>query len=135
MVFSSFPRIVMVSWELTLKYGVQRDVLGRWLTRETRAGSFLSDVTRHLIAATGDEYIDAKGLMIPDPLAMCVALRPDIIKSSARHAVFVETAGRFTRGMTVVDWSDASKKPRNVEVVDAVDGDAVTALLLESVRP
>jgi purine nucleosidase len=134
-VFGAFPNIVLSSWQLTLKYGCKPDFLAEYLTRATPCGRFLSDVTQHLLAASGEEYVKERGLMIPDPLAVCIALRPDIITASSKHAVFVETTGMYTRGMTVVDWRDASGKPRNVEVVEAVDAAAVRALLLESVRP
>lgn len=133
-VFSTFPRIVMSSWELTLKYGLQPSFLSRYLTRHTPLGAFLADVTQHLLTASGEEYIQKRGLMIPDPLAMCIALRPSVITSSERHSVFIETRGEYTRGQTVTDWKDASGKTRNVEVVQGVDFEQIKEMLLASVR-
>lgn len=134
-VFASFPRIVQSSWELTLKCGLRQPFLAEYLSPGvTPLGTFLADVTQHLLTATGEAYIEAKGLMIPDPLAMAIAIRPSLVLASERHAVFVETRGQYTRGQTVTDWRDVSGKARNVEIVHEVDFAAVQDMLLASVR-
>jgi purine nucleosidase len=130
---SSFPRLVMVSWELTLKYGLKPDFLSQYLGSESKLGKFVAEVSRHLVEVSGEDYIKEKGLMIPDPLAMMIAIDPTIITDSARHAVFIETRGKYTRGMTVTDFSDLSKKPRNCEVVWSIDFERVKKMLLDSV--
>lgn len=43
------------------------------------------------------------GIMLPDPVAMSIALDPSICTSQSAHYLEIETAGDLTRGMTLVD--------------------------------
>jgi purine nucleosidase len=149
-VLGAFPRITLVTWELTMRCGLDDAFMDRWAGSKappTRAGAFVADVTAHLIRASkaeGEEYA-ALGFLIPDPLAMCVALRPaEVVTrvSPRRRRVYVELAGSVTRGMTAVDWDGrgiggsedgADVTFPNVEIVEAVNMDVVRAMLLGSV--
>ena len=57
---------------------------------------------------TGEE-----GISLPDPVAMGILLQPDLCLSSSTHFVEIETAGVFTRGMTVVDRLNVTGDERN----------------------
>jgi purine nucleosidase len=74
------------------------------------------------------------GLPLPDPVAMAVAIDPEICTRRSRHYVDVETEGELTRGMTVVDqldvadderntrqWKSVIERGRNVEVCWEID--------------
>jgi purine nucleosidase len=129
------PRLVLVTWDLTLRSGLPLPfVNGEWFGRAgSRRSEWLRAVSEHLQAASrkecgSDENYARTGFLIPDPLAMCVALRPEVVTRSRAQSVSVELAGRHTRGMTVVDW----RRPGGVVVVDAVDMALVKELLLAS---
>lgn len=53
------------------------------------------------------------GISLPDPVAMSIALDPEIATDSSRHYVDVETASELTRGMTVVDRLGVATDDRN----------------------
>lgn len=55
----------------------------------------------------------ARGLGLPDPVAMAVALRPGIVRRSSEHHVMIETQSELTRGMTVVDELGVCGEPDN----------------------
>jgi purine nucleosidase len=56
------------------------------------------------------------GISLPDPVAMSIALDPEICTSASRHLVDVETGSELTRGMTVVDRLGVSGDERNRQV-------------------
>jgi purine nucleosidase len=73
-------------------------------------------------------------LFAPDPLAVAVALEPDIVlKSEIRH-VQVELSGSLTRGQTLVDWFDLTRKAPNVDIVLDVDASRFWELMQAAVR-
>ena len=53
------------------------------------------------------------GISLPDPIAMAIALEPELCTFSSMHYVDVEAAGGLTRGMTVVDRLDVAGDERN----------------------
>jgi purine nucleosidase len=57
-----------------------------------------------------------RGLSLPDPIAMGIALNPGLCTSSSEHYVEIETESDLTRGATVVDRLDVASDPRNIEV-------------------
>jgi len=56
------------------------------------------------------------GISLPDPVAMTVALEPEVVTSASEHYWDVETESELTRGMTVVDRLDVAEDARNREV-------------------
>jgi purine nucleosidase len=53
------------------------------------------------------------GISLPDPVAMAVALEPDIVTSQSDHFADVETESELTRGMTVIDRLNVAGDERN----------------------
>lgn len=54
-----------------------------------------------------------QGISLPDPIAMSIAIQPEIGISSSHHHVDVEIESDLTRGMTVVDRLHVSADARN----------------------
>ena len=54
-----------------------------------------------------------RGISLPDPVAMAVALDPSLCTRRSTHATLVECASPLTRGMTVVDRLGVAADPRN----------------------
>ena len=55
-------------------------------------------------------WLGDPGIGLPDPVAMAIAIDPDICTRSSKHYVEIETEGVFTRGMTVVDELDVAQQ-------------------------
>ena len=62
------------------------------------------------------EQSGERGISLPDPVAMAIALDPSIVTSQSTHFVDVETESELTRGMTVVDRLNVAYDERNREV-------------------
>jgi purine nucleosidase len=57
-----------------------------------------------------------RGISLPDPVAMGIALNPSLCLSSSEHYVEIETSSDLTRGATVVDRLNVASDPRNIDV-------------------
>ena len=57
-----------------------------------------------------------KGISLPDPVAMGIALDPSLCVSSSGHYVEIEIQSELTRGMTVVDQLNVVTDSRNLDV-------------------
>jgi purine nucleosidase len=59
------------------------------------------------------EQTGERGISLPDPVAMSIALDSTIVISRSEHYIDVETSSDLTRGMTVVDRLNVSGNERN----------------------
>lgn len=102
-VFTSFPALTLVGWEATLAHPMAWADFDRLCALPTPYAAFfrgmnakLTAVWRHLSGSTGH--------LLPDPLAMAVALEPSLILETEQRAVRIELNGTLTRGQTVVNY-------------------------------
>ena len=64
----------------------------------------------------------ARGIGLPDPTAMAVALDPEsVVRRSSRHHVEIEADSPVTRGMSVVDSLNVTGAEPNTEVIWELD--------------
>lgn len=73
------------------------------------------------------EQTGERGISLPDPVAMSIALDPTIVAQQSEHYVDVETTSELTRGMTVVDRLNVAGNDRNKAVWEGVLEQAVKA--------
>jgi len=126
-VFSTWPRFDLVDWELTLRHGIGFDRVDGWLRAADPRTVFFGQISRKT-----REWTRARGrprFMAADPLAMAVALQPDIVLRAEEHHVAVELDGAATRGATVVDWDDRLGRHANARIVLEVDQTRFEALV------
>jgi len=132
-VFSSWPRIELVDWELVTRHGIAFDTMERWLAADNSRARFFAAISRKTRAWTR-----ARGrpkLLVADALAMAVALQPDIVTRAEDHHIAVELEGQLTRGATVVDWESRGAHAPNARIaleVDQARFEALVASALES---
>jgi len=121
-----------VTRQVLLTRGALQASLGRNASTLAR---FIEDFT-----AFGFDFGESRGeggIYLHDPLAVAVALEPDLVKLEPLH-VAVEAEGRLTRGMTVADRRDVEpfrKRPPTCRAALEVDAPRALAFFLERVCP
>jgi purine nucleosidase len=114
-VFHSGMPIEMVGWQLSRGEAVlnQSDI-NRVLALDNPLAEFAircnDTALKGYFKQTGE-----RGISLPDPVAMSIALNPALCTESSEHHLEVETSSELTRGMTIVDRLNASADPRNQE--------------------
>ncbi len=130
-VFARWPMVTLVSWETTLAHGLrppQIDALARGTSPR-------AELFRRTIRMQAREPVSGQPVMAaPDPLALAVALEPEIIRRAETQYVEIELAGQLTRGQTVVDWYGLIDRPHNANLVYEIDRDRFWELMQLSVR-
>ena len=114
--------VTLVGWDVSRRdaligYG-ERDRLRR--LPSSRA-AFLTHVTEFLDRFCRVEQ-GLPGYDLPDAAAAAVALYPSVVRHAERLPVAVETSGRLTRGMTVVDHRGGV--PATATIVWSIDHNA-----------
>jgi purine nucleosidase len=105
-VFRSGLPIEMVGWELCRGAANLDDAdIALCRTLDTPLAHFTIDCNKTALEANRRLFHDP-GIGLPDPVAMAVALEPEIATRTSRHAVEIECDSALTRGMTVVDSLD-----------------------------
>lgn len=129
----AFPMSTMLSWETTVKHPFSWEQYDALIAHDTVMGRFLKDTTITTVTFLR-RMLSLPGYLLPDPLAMAVALEPDLIKHSEKHHVTVEAQGQFTRGQSVVDYAGLNGRDANVNIVVDLDTDGVYALYQRMVQ-
>lgn len=121
--------IELADWELTTRHGIPLAERNRWWELDNKKSRFFKK-----ISAYSDQFIEAeRGRSIQfyaDPVAMVVALEPDLVTQSEHRFVTVGLEGQHTRGQTVVDWDGVLKRPSNTKIITKIN----QARLLELIK-
>jgi len=126
-VLDAFPQSAMLSWETTLKHPFSWESFDALAAVQTRAGQFFSEISQPVVTFL-QRLNPLSGYLLPDPLAMAVALEPEVVRRSEQRPVTVELQGTQTRGQTVIDYLGRTGRPSNVTLVTELDIDRVYAL-------
>jgi purine nucleosidase len=103
-VFQSGLPVVMVGWELCRGAAnlTEEEMCYYKEGIDTPLSHFVIDCNAHALL-TNREWLADPGIGLPDPVAMAIALDPQICTRKSKHLVAIECEGTYTRGMTVVD--------------------------------
>lgn len=126
-VFSTWPHFDLVDWELTLRHGLDFELVERWLSEGDARAHFYAAISRR--TRTWTQAHGRPRLMAADALAMAVALDPAIVTRAEEHHAAVELSGTHTRGATVVDWQDRCAAAANARIVLEIDHARFEALV------
>jgi purine nucleosidase len=115
-VFQSGLPLEMVGWQLCCGEAAlnQRDI-----DRVLALKNPIADFAIRCNSTAADAFFTQtgqKGIALPDPVAMGIALNPALCTSASEHYVQIEVASELTRGMTVVDRLDVATDARNKDV-------------------
>ena len=99
-------------------------------------GAPFTDLITDLFRFFSKNYISRhdviRGAALHDPLAVMAVTHPHLFRAVDRH-VTIETIGRHTAGMTVIDRRDISdRQPPNVHVLETVDAAAAWQVVVEA---
>ncbi len=128
-VFECGMPLTMVGWDISRKYAMltaseaqaMRD-LG------TPLAEFCVDI-QSAVLSYNQGVTQLPGFDLPDPIAMAVAIDPDIATVTKSLYVAIETQSTLCRGQTVVDHLSLLKSPPNINVVLEADKARFVALL------
>ena len=124
-VFAAGWPVTLVGLDLTQQASVTPAVLDRIAAIGTSAGAAVVDLMRFY----GRRYTPPDGPPLHDPCAVARVIDPAMVQ--CREAfVAVETQGRWTRGMTVVDFAGRLGHPPNATVATTLDVPAFWDLLV-----
>lgn len=115
-VFEAGWKVTMVGLDLTHQARATPEVMDRI----GAVGSPLAGIVTELLNFYGGRYSMADGPPVHDPCAVARVIEPDVV--GCRDAfVAVETQGRWTSGMTVVDFAGRLGRPPNAAVATTLD--------------
>jgi purine nucleosidase len=119
-VLESGMKVEMVGWDVSLADSVIDTDLAEELRSLGPLGQFSIDIQKSLRRFI-QEVTGRTGFDWPDPIAMAVALEPDIASSEATLRVEVSLGLGHERGQTIVDHLGNTKREPNCRVVYRVD--------------
>ena len=128
---AAFPESIMLSWETTLAHGFVWDKFNALCAIDTVNGRFFKAISQETAVRLQTTY-RRPAYLLPDPLAMAITLRPELIQESGKYFVTVELTGQHTRGQTVIDYNDISRHAANVNVIQTLDTDGVYQLFVDA---
>jgi|TARA_B110000914_G_scaffold56078_1_gene48706 purine nucleosidase len=136
--------IAMVGWELCRgEANLTEEEMELAYGFKTEKADFTIDCNKHALDSS-QNWLGDPGLGLPDPVAMAVALNPDVTTKASRHNVQVVIDGP-ARGMTIVDqlhvgesdphideyWSHTE---RNINVIWEIDSNEWKETLYKTIR-
>ncbi len=132
-VFESDLPIVMVGWDVSQRFATFNDEEAEKIRSVSPLGQFCVDIQRCL-REFGMNELKLVGFDLPDPIAMAVALDPEVATVTKRLHVAVETRSELTRGATVVDHLGITGQEPNAEVVLEASRERFLRALYDAVR-
>jgi purine nucleosidase len=129
-VLSRWPEVTLVPWETTVAHGLTPEQVEALSQGSSPRAEFFRRTTKKRFI---EQSPGKRVLSVPDPLALAVAVEPEIIRAEQALYVEIELAGQLTRGQTVVDWYGLTQRPANVRVIWEVDRGRFFELMQQAV--
>jgi purine nucleosidase len=116
-VFESGIAMEMVGWDVSRKYATFGPAeSARLAATDTERARFCVNIQKAL-TQYAQTQTKLEGFDLPDPIAMAVALDPDVAVRTEHRFVGVETGGIWGRGQTMVDTLGVTGRNPNISVV------------------
>ncbi len=131
-VFGSGADITMAGLDVTHQFLVTQDRIDQVSGMDTPFTDMIADLFRFFSKNYISRHDHIRGAALHDPLAVMAVTHRHLFEVVDRH-VEVETIGRHTAGMTVIDRRDISDRaPPNVHVLERVDDDAAWQVVIDA---
>lgn len=132
-VFESGLPIKMVGWDISQKYATFSAEEAEKLRSVSSLGEFCVDIQKFL-REFGVSELGLPGFDLSDPIAMAVALDPEVATVIKRLHVAIETKSELSRGTTVVDHLGITGQEPNAAVVLEASRERFLRVLYDAVR-
>ena len=123
----------LVDWEATVRHAIPETTLQQWMAFDTPKSRFYQAISAKTLQFT-KQYSGHVMMYAADPLAMAIALEPNIVTKSAIRHVAVELMGTYTRGQTTVDWRGRNGRSPNANIILEVDSARFFALMEQALQ-
>ena len=131
-VFGSRADITMAGLDVTHQFVVTPERIDQVASMNAPFTDMITDLFRFFSKNYISRHDHIKGAALHDPLAVLAVTHPQLFDFVDRH-VEVETVGRLTAGMTVIDRRDISdREPPNVHVLERVDDVAAWNVVIDA---
>ncbi|HUE42754.1 MAG TPA: nucleoside hydrolase [Candidatus Sulfotelmatobacter sp.] len=115
-VFRAGMRIEMVGWHLCrFSAALNQQEIDSLLATKKPLAEF-AVFSNSIAAESYFTQTHERGICLPDPTAMGIAIDPKLCIDGTEHHVAVETTSELTRGLTLVDKLNVAGDRRNIEV-------------------
>ena len=133
-VFESGLRIKMVGWDISRTYAtVNSDETAHLRGFNTPLATFCVDIQSTVLQFAVNQS-KLPGFDLPDPIAMAIALQPEIATETKFLFVAIETQSELCRGQSVVDHFGIMGQNPNAEVVLRASREQFWQMLCDAVR-
>jgi pyrimidine-specific ribonucleoside hydrolase len=132
-VFRSGIPITMCGLDVTYKALVFQKDIDLFRTFKNKSGEVAAQLMELISEYQQAEQIELEGTALHDPCAVAWLLNPGIFKTKSCY-VDVETTGRLTTGVTVVDFYNVLKREPNAIVAYDIDRSAYIDMIFNAVK-
>jgi len=129
-VFQSGISVVMAGLDVTHRAQIMADDIERFRAINNPVARTVAELLDFFMEYHKTEKWGFQGAPLHDPCTIAWLLKPEIF-TTARRWVGVETQGKYTQGMTVVDYFMLSGNEPNTDIMLDIDRQAFVDLLAE----
>lgn len=130
---SGIPNIKMIPAELCDETGESWVWCDKWIGGSGDASKFIKAICGAYIKLMRNNTEDnPKAFVLYDSIAIAILLCPNIVLEKMNSFVDVELAGKYSRGLTVIDWQNRPTHKANCTIITKIDT-AFYKKLLESI--
>ncbi len=131
-VFECGAQITMAGLDVTHQFLVTPPRIDQVAALDTPFTSIIADLFRFFSRMYIARHDHIAGAALHDPLAVLALTHPHLFRGTDRH-VSIETHGRHTAGMTVIDRRGITDREQsNVHVLEHVDADAAWSVVFDA---
>ena len=133
MVFDYGGPLIMSGLDLTHQFQATPERIDLVRATPGRLASVLTDLLVFFSNGYVGRHDNMRGAAVHDPCAVMALTHPHLFERANRHVV-VETRGRYTAGMTLIDVRTLVDRPDpNCSVLTSVDADAAFDVIVQSI--
>ena len=133
MVFDYGGPLIMSGLDLTHQFQATPERIDLVRALPGRLAELLADLLVFFSNAYVGSHDDMRGAAVHDPCAVMALTHPQLFQRVDRHVV-VETRGRHTAGMTLIDSRTLLERPDpNCAVLTTIDADAAFDVVVQSI--